>query len=59
MSISTGRRTNGATSAIGRNGDLSDLAGATIFLASPASAYITGQTLAVDGGFTAIRPMVR
>ncbi len=39
--------------AIGRNGDLADLAGATIFLASPASAYITGQTLAVDGGFTA------
>lgn len=39
--------------AIGRNGELQDLAGATIFFASPASAYITGQTLAVDGGFTA------
>jgi len=39
--------------AIGRNGELEDLAGATIFLASPASAYITGQILAVDGGFTA------
>jgi NAD(P)-dependent dehydrogenase (short-subunit alcohol dehydrogenase family) len=39
--------------AIGRNGELSDLAGAVIFLASPASAYITGQTLTVDGGFTA------
>ncbi len=39
--------------AIGRNGVLDDLAGATIFLASPASDYITGQTLAVDGGFTA------
>jgi len=39
--------------AIGRNGELEDLAGATIFFASPASAYITGQTLAVDGGFTA------
>lgn len=39
--------------AIGRNGELADLAGATIFLAAPASAYITGQTLAVDGGFTA------
>lgn len=39
--------------AIGRNGELEDLAGATIFLAAPASAYITGQTLAVDGGFTA------
>jgi len=39
--------------AIGRNGEMKDLFGATVFLASPASAYITGQTLAVDGGFTA------
>jgi len=39
--------------AIGRNGELDDLAGATIFFAAAASAYITGQTLAVDGGFTA------
>jgi gluconate 5-dehydrogenase len=39
--------------AIGRNGELADLVGATVFLASPASAYVTGQTLAVDGGFTA------
>jgi NAD(P)-dependent dehydrogenase (short-subunit alcohol dehydrogenase family) len=39
--------------AIGRNGELADLAGATIFFASPASGYITGQTLFIDGGFTA------
>ena len=44
---------NAAKTAIGRNGALEDLAGATVFLASAASAYITGQTLAVDGGFTA------
>jgi len=44
---------NAAQTAIGRNGELDDLAGATVFLASPASAYVTGQTLAVDGGFTA------
>jgi gluconate 5-dehydrogenase len=44
---------NAAQTAIGRNGDLEDLAGATVFLAAPASAYVTGQTLAVDGGFTA------
>ena len=39
--------------AIGRNGAMGDLHGATVFLASPASAYITGQTLMVDGGYTA------
>jgi len=38
---------------IGRNGELDDLAGTTIFFASTASAYVTGQTLYVDGGFTA------
>ena len=38
---------------IGRNGQLDDLHGATVFLASPACAYITGQTLMVDGGYTA------
>ncbi len=43
-----------ARTAIGRNGRLDDLHGATVFLASAASAYITGQTLMVDGGYTAL-----
>lgn len=42
-----------AQTMIGRNGELSDLHGTAIFLASDASAYVTGQTLFVDGGFTA------
>jgi NAD(P)-dependent dehydrogenase (short-subunit alcohol dehydrogenase family) len=42
-----------AQTAIGRNGELADLAGPALFLASPASDYVTGQVLYVDGGFTA------
>jgi gluconate 5-dehydrogenase len=38
---------------IGRNGETDDLRGAAIFLASRASDYITGQTIFVDGGFSA------
>ncbi|MEP7205970.1 MAG: SDR family oxidoreductase [Casimicrobiaceae bacterium] len=42
-----------ARTMIGRNGELHDLRGATVFLASPASDYVTGQVLFVDGGFSA------
>jgi NAD(P)-dependent dehydrogenase (short-subunit alcohol dehydrogenase family) len=36
----------------GRTGDPKELAATVVFLASPASGYITGQTLPVDGGLT-------
>ena len=42
-----------AKTMIGRNGVLDDLRGTLIYLASRASDYVTGQTLFVDGGFTA------
>lgn len=38
---------------VGRNGELSDLRGTAVFLASRASDYVTGQTIFVDGGFSA------
>ena len=42
-----------ARTMIGRNGKPADFEGAAVFLAGPASAYVTGQTLFVDGGFSA------
>ncbi len=42
-----------ARTMVGRNGEPGDFEGAAVFLAGPASAYVTGQTLYVDGGFSA------
>jgi len=44
---------NAARTYVGRNGELADLRGTVIYLASRASDYVTGQTIFVDGGFSA------
>ncbi|MBS1241563.1 MAG: Gluconate 5-dehydrogenase, partial [Gemmatimonadetes bacterium] len=41
------------TAPLGRIGNPGELAGAALFLASPASDYVTGVTLPVDGGLSA------
>ena len=38
---------------LGRIGESEDVAAATVYLASPAAAMVTGHTLLVDGGWTA------
>ena len=40
-----------ARTMVGRNGLAEDFAGAAVFLAGRASAYVTGQSIFVDGGF--------
>jgi NAD(P)-dependent dehydrogenase (short-subunit alcohol dehydrogenase family) len=39
-----------ATTPLGRIGEPSDVASAIVFLASPAASFITGETIAIDGG---------
>lgn len=45
-------RKQAAASPLGRIGQPKDIAPTVLFLTSPAASWITGQTLAVDGGYT-------
>ena len=44
---------NASQTCVGRNGTMEDIVGPALFFCSPASDYVTGQVLMVDGGFTA------
>jgi hypothetical protein len=44
----------GRNDPMGRPGREGELTGAVVYLASAASSYVTGQVLAVDGGWTAV-----
>src|SRR3954451_18398053 len=50
------RTANRANVPLGRMGIPADIAGALLFLASPIAAYVSGQTLVVDGGVAAKFP---
>jgi 3-oxoacyl-[acyl-carrier protein] reductase len=41
---------------MGRRGQPDEIADAAVFLASPLSSYITGQSMIIDGGVTARGP---
>ena len=49
------RRKMVARQPVGRLGTAEEIAGAILFLAAPASAFVTGSALTIDGGFTGFK----
>jgi len=52
--LGDGAKQLGSATPLGRSADPTEIAEAIVFLASPQASYLTGATVAVDGGFTAI-----
>jgi NAD(P)-dependent dehydrogenase (short-subunit alcohol dehydrogenase family) len=52
--LSEGLEQLGSATPLGRTADPSEIAEAIVFLASPQASYLTGASVAVDGGYTAI-----
>ena len=48
-----------AMHALGRVGDVNDVANAVLFLLDPKTSWITGQTIAIDGGLSSVAPKVK
>lgn len=54
-----GARQVAAQYPLGRHGEPGDVAALAAFLASDDASWITGQVIALDGGFSSVRPLVR
>ena len=52
--LGTGLEQLGSATPLGRCAEPSEIAEAIVFLGSPQASYLTGATVAVDGGYTAI-----
>lgn len=59
LSNEAARKAISAQYPLGRHGEAADAARLAAFLLGPGGDWITGQVIALDGGFTAVRPLLR
>jgi NAD(P)-dependent dehydrogenase (short-subunit alcohol dehydrogenase family) len=59
VSTDLGRKAVVAQYPLGRHGEAADAAELAAFLISDAAGWISGQVIATDGGFLAVRPTVK
>lgn len=55
----TSRKVSESMHALGRIGDVNDIARAALFLLNPENNWITGQVIGIDGGLSIIRPKMK